>query len=360
MRILFFILYCGYFMSTFAQQDTIVVTDYTKVMVGTEEKGEPYPITFLEGVQQTGFFINGQPDGKVRICHSEELFVWVNGKLFDVINDCSFYDPDELFEKANSDTIFVSLSSDKPLSNVTCELVVFEEQPVIKDQVSIPREVRSEFREFTIIALLLLLLLLGVIVSTYPARISYLIKKSFTLKVSAYEFVNTGFFSGASMYLLGFYSLALAFSGVYLDGLLKLGLFEISTSVWESLSSWIQFAGGIFLLFVVKWEMISIVAGLFRFRGLKNFQLFDFLNFNVVLLIPMLLFLVLDFILNSSSHTWVPSGFVKLFPTMLVLFVVWFTFKFVNNSICKKLIIISYLCTTEIIPLIILLRWFFK
>ncbi|MEP1034439.1 DUF4271 domain-containing protein [Ekhidna sp.] len=347
-------------MRAVAQQDTIVVIDYTKVMVGTDQEGELFPVTSLEKIQQAGFFVNGIPEGIMKICSSNELFIWVDGKLLDVIRDCSFYSPQKFFQNAQSDTIFVSFSSENSLASLKCELVIFEQLMVIRDQIPIHRNLRSEFREFVIIVLLALLFFLGIIVSAYPSRIAYLVEKSFTLKASAYEFVNTGFFTGPSMYVLTFYSLTLAFVGIYLDSLLSYGVFDKQNTLPEFFRIWFEISAGIFLLFIVKWLVISIVAGLFRFRDLKNYQLFDFLNFNLVLLTPMLLLLVIDFILNDFSRTWISSGFMLLFPLMLILFVLWFTLKFVNNSPRKKLSIISYLCATEIIPVIILLGWFFK
>ncbi|WP_370088878.1 DUF4271 domain-containing protein [Ekhidna sp.] len=343
-----------------AQRDTIVVTDYTKVMMATDSDGKIIPITALEGTGQAGFFINTRPEGQIRICHSDELFVWVNGKLIDVINECKFYEPSALYANADSDTLYVSLSSKSSLADLKCEVVIFEELLVVKDEVSVPRAVRSEFKEFTIIALLLLLGLAGVITASYPSRISYLVGKTFTFKISSYEFVNTNFLSGVSMNLVSFYALSLAFIGLYLNGLVDVEFVATPVSLGEYLWKWIQLSVLIFMLVMAKWVVITVVAQLFKFRGLKNFQLFDYLNFSLVFLIPVLLFLVVDFILNTSSETWISSGFIVLFPITLILFVVWFTLKFVNNSPRKKLVIISYLCATEIIPAIILLGFFYK
>ena len=348
------------FFGAIGQQDTIVVTDYTKLMVGADPKGQVFPVTSLDDVKQAGFFINGIPEGTLKICSSEELFIWANGKLLDVIDECKFFPPDEIFRHIDSDTIYVSFSSENDLSTLTCELVIFEELLVIRDQSAIPREVRDALSEFIIIALLALLLVLGIVVSAFPSRVSYLLEKSFTLKASAYEFVNTGFFSGASMYVLIYYSLALAFTGMYLDSLLSYGLFGISETLTDFIVTWLQVSAGIFMLFILKWIVITVVAGLFKFRDLKNYQLFDFLNFNLVLLTPVLILVILDFILNDPSESWISEGYLLLYPIMLILFVLWFTLKFVNNSPRKKLSIISYLCATEIIPVIILLGWFFK
>lgn len=357
-----FLLLVGFLalLSTSAQQDTIVIIDYTKVMVGTDRNGELYPVTSLENLEQGGFFINELPDGIMRICPSEEVFIWANGKLVDVISDCGFYEPSVFFEKIISDTVYISFSSENSLADLRCDLVVFEELQIIKDQIFLSRNTRNSFKEFTIISLLVLLIVVGIVISAFPSRISYLAEKSLTLKASAYEFVNTGFFTGASMYMLVFYSLALSFVGLYLDTILSFGLFGISNALVDFLINWMKIATAIFSLFILKWMVVSVVSGLFRFRDLKNYQLFDFLNFNIVVLIPALLYLVLDFVVNDFSKSWISPSFMMLFPIMLILFVIWFTLKFVNNSPRKKLSIISYLCATEIIPFIILLGWFFK
>lgn len=342
------------------QQDTIVVIDYTKVMVGADSEGNVDPITTLEGIRQAGFFMNGLPDGQVRICNPEELFVWVNGSLIATMKECEFFYPVDFFNDIKSDTIYISISSKSSLEDLTCDLVIFEQLTVIKDQVANPRETRSVFVEFTIIVFITLLVMIGFITSNYPSRMAYLFEKTFTFKASAYEFVNTGFFSGSSMYLLVLYSFLLSFTGVYLNALLDLNFFEIQISLTGYLLQWVRLAAGVFLIFILKWMMISLVAQLFKFRGLRNFQLFDFLNFNFVLLLPVLIFLTTDFIFNAPNHSWISDGFLILFPITIILFVVWFTLKFVNNSPRKKLVIISYLCATEIIPGIVLLGWFYK
>ncbi|MEQ9006385.1 MAG: hypothetical protein RLP12_00770, partial [Ekhidna sp.] len=182
------------FFTGFTQQDTITVIDYTKVMVRADSDGNVDPITALEGINQAGFFMNGRPSGQVRICNPYELFVWVNGRLLTTLKECEFFNPSDLFSGVKSDTIYISLSSKSSLEDLTCDLVIFEQLTVIKDQVASPREPRSIFIEFTIITLIILLVLVGIITSKYTSRMSYMLEKTFNLKVSAYVFLKTGFF----------------------------------------------------------------------------------------------------------------------------------------------------------------------
>ncbi|MEQ9468834.1 MAG: DUF4271 domain-containing protein [Ekhidna sp.] len=346
--------------SVSAQQDTIVIADYTKVMVGTDSDGAIYPITSLEGTSQAGLFLNSLPNGEIRICNPEKLFIWIDGQLFDHVEGCKFYKPSELFDYVKSDTIYLSLSTEGTLADLTCDLLIYEELVVVKDEVPVSREIRDSFSEFTIICLVILAFTLGVILSRYNTRVSYILERAFTFKISAYEFVNTSFFSTASMYLVSFYALSLSFVGLYMDEMLSTEFFGELNSTLEYLWLWVRLSVLVFSLFIAKWTLISVIAKLFHFRGLRNFQLFDFLNFNLVLLAPIIIFLVVDFIINLPAQSWVSHGFLVLFPVMLILFIVWFTFKFVNNSPHKKLIIISYLCATEIIPVIIILGFFYK
>ncbi|SNS53743.1 protein of unknown function [Ekhidna lutea] len=344
----------------FCQQDTVVVTDYTKVMVGTDVNGELFPITSLENVNQAGVFINGVPNGRIRICNPANLSIWVNGRLQDLIIGCEYYTSKDLFLSSKTDTLFLSFSSPHTLENLKCELVVFEDLLVIKDEISIQREVRNTMSEFVISSLIILTAFLGFILLKFPGRVSYLLEKAFTFKVSAYEFINTSFFGSSSMSLVAFYSLSLSFVAVYVNSLLGLNFFIYPTSFTEFIWSWLKIACGVFGLFIIKWLVISAVAALFRFRGLKNFQLFDFINFHTILLLPIMFFLVTDFIINTAAESWITDRMITLFPVGIILFVVWFTLKFVNNSPRKKLMIISYLCATEIIPVIIFLGWFYK
>ncbi|WP_420316895.1 DUF4271 domain-containing protein [Ekhidna sp.] len=359
MRSIFLLIFISISSSGFCQQDTIVIIDFTKVLIETNQNKRISPVTSLDQINRAGFFLNGYKNGSIRICNPEPLSIWTNGQLFEIIKGCQFIELENLMEK-EADTVFISLSSQNSLKNLRCELVVFEELKIIKEEISMPRTARDLFQEFLIIGWIILILILGFFIYRFPSRVAYLKNKTFTFKISAYEFINTNFFEGGSIYLTIFYSLGLAFALFYLNFSLSLDLFNSPISLILFLWSWIKTAIVIFGLIVSKWAIVSIVAGLFNFKGLKNYQLFDFLNFQTFLLIPILGLILLDFMFSHSIIGWISLDAVFLFAGSLILFIIWFTLKFVNNSPRKKLMIISYLCATEIIPAIILLGLFYK
>lgn len=346
--------------SLLARQDTLVVTDYGNVLLSTKEDSTLTPITSLSGITQAGFFLVGKPNGQIRICTKKETYVWVEGRLLDRVKGCAYYNPDSFLRLGQKDTVYISFSSDSGLKGLVCEQIVFDNGLVVKDDLTNPRSVRDAFAEFSILALVILCFLIGLIVIANPTRLAYIRQKTFTFKTSTYEFINTGFFSNASINLLIFYATSLGFVGTYLNKLLELGLLFDPNNLFDFFIAWFSLSAIIFLFLVAKWLLLSLVSMLFRFRSLKDFQMFDFLNFNLVVMIFILAFIIIDFIFNPSSLTWISGSFLLIFPLSITLFVIWFTMKFVTNSPRKKLVIISYLCATEIVPVIVLLGNFYK
>lgn len=360
MRLTHLFVFLLYSLIAHAQLDTVVVYDYTKVMVTVDANDRLTPVTDLTDLQQAGFFIIGQPEGNLKVCNETPLYLWVNGRLYARINGCDFFEPQELFSYAESDSIYVSLYAENHLSEIECQLILFEKLQILKEDPALPRLARNEFREFTIASILILLLLFAFLVIQHPSRVGYLSSRTFTFKISSYEFINTNFLSSASIILLLTLSFLLSFFVVYLDQHLMLEILTENDSFWRLLNSWMVIGGGITILLFIKWIVVSTVSALFQFREINNYQLFDFLNFLFVGGVVIFLGVVLDFVLNPHVNSWIGPGFVYVFMVVLILYIIWFTFKFVNNSPRKKLLIISYLCATEIIPAILIFGWFLK
>jgi len=340
--------------------DTITLVDYTQVMIKSEEGNRVQPITALDKTKHAGFFLYGQPDGVIRFCAEHETFLWVDGRLDQVIDGCYYLNPAQLFQQNRLDTVYLALSSRESLEGLICDLVIYEELRIVKEEVAISRSVRDYFREFTACICLILLITIGYIYSTYPSRINYIIAKAFSIKKSSYEFINTAFFSASSFYLLIFFSVMSAFVLIYLNSILEIQFFFNPEQFGEYWLTWLQMSGGICLIILMKWLLVSIVSRLFRFRGWDEFQLFDFLNISTLVMIVATIIVTLDFIFFSANNSLIGSSLLFIFPISFLLFIFWFTFKFVSNSPRKKLVIFSYLCATEIIPVVLLMGILYK
>lgn len=343
-----------------AQVDTVVVKDYAKVLITTDNSGAIIPVTELGVVKQAGFFLNGMPEGKIRICNDDELSVWTDGKLLRTLSECEFIDPKLLFQFSKKDTIYMSFSAASKFENFRCELVIFEEYQLLRDESSKPRNTRSAFQEFNIIALIILLCSFAIFTSSFPSRLTYFLSKTFSLKASAYQFTNTSFFYRANVYMAFIVCMTIAYEIIYIDQKIDLAFVTSPVDLGEFLLLWSTITAWIFSFYFVKRFLVQIVAGLFNMRKLRDWQLFDLVNFMGYFVLVLFIVVLWDFILKSSGDSWISSYFSSYFIFVLLLFEIWFIAKFVTNSSYQKLLIISYLCATELIPAIFIMVWFFK
>ncbi|NQZ75368.1 MAG: DUF4271 domain-containing protein [Ekhidna sp.] len=341
------------------QSDTIVLTDYSKLLIQVNSKGELSPVTGNPNLQDAGFFITANDDGMLKFCNSEQTSIWVEGRLASIIDHCDFIPIDDLKQLASSDTFFVSISAANSLKNLTCQHVLFEDLRVIQEEVAFSRNTTDSANEFIIIALVLIVFFTGFMVARHPSRSSFLFQKTFTLKSSAYELVNSSFFSEASFLLFGIFSIIASFILVYLELRFDYGFISNDLSVMQIFFFWCKCALFLFLLFLAKYLFVTLVAALFGFKGLRDYQLFDFINFHSIVFCGIFLLTFVDFLMGKTGVI-IESKFLWIFPSVLITFIIWFTSKFVSNSPRRKLMIISYLCATEIVPVVILLGYFFK
>ncbi|MEQ9402565.1 MAG: DUF4271 domain-containing protein [Cyclobacteriaceae bacterium] len=344
----------------FGQSDTIIVRDYSKIFITINNSGEIEPVTNYAQVKKAGFFLNEVPEGMLRLCNKNELFVWANGKLIFSLIGCELYSQEELFRHTQSDTLFISLSSPVGFEDLKCEQVIFEELRILKEDVSEPRQIRDSFREFSTIAFIFLIAVFAVYAAGFSGRLNFFMNKTFSLKASSYEFINTAFFGRANITMVVILSFAVAFEILYVNQKVDLKIFPELVTLKNYLVMWLVVTLWILAFFLAKRILIQIISGMFQMKKLRDWQLFDLVNFSGYFILILFIVILWDFVLKNSNESWVISYFAHYFIAILLLFEVWFIIKFVINSSYQKLLIISYLCATELIPSILIMAWFFK
>ena len=279
MRLFLNLIFFIYSIFLFSQSDTIVVADLTEIMV--EVKGSRLTaVTDLENVEKAGFFIEESLVGSIRICNDEKTFFWINGSLLDVFSGCNVYDLEDLNSDFQSDTLFVSLYSKEGIQHLTCENVIFQSQQVVKTLSGDIRHERDLFNEFLIVGIVTIILCYGWTLNTNPNRRNYLLRKSFSLKLSSYEFVNTTFLNQSNFQFLALLSIIAGL--LFCAGSVLNNLEAGSHTLLSLVMRWLSISGITFLLLLFKWLLASVVSALFRLKKMNDYQLFDFENFMLI------------------------------------------------------------------------------
>lgn len=344
-----------------ADADTVVVTDFTNAMVFAEADGKLQPIVDLSAHVSSGVFLDNKIEGIIRVCNPSPISVWLNGKFFKRIEQgCEMLDIKELIAFAGEGRFFVNIHARDNLAQLRFEEITIRQSLVLAEQENLNRPVRDYFREFTITGLIFILLMVNILAFSRSSRINYVLRRTFSFKTSSYELVNTQFISvvGLSFCLLASIIIGFFWSYLVLGNLPE----ELANRMtYEAfIFKWLRASGIIFSLFIIKWILALLFGSLFDFKRISEFQLFDFVNICLIFSGLLLTILCFDFIFNLTVSAWMDKKIIAIILIILGSFIIYFGWKFVNNSPDKKLLIISYLCATEIMPAILLIGWFFK
>ncbi len=126
------------------------------------------------------------------------------------------------------------------------------------------------------------------------------------------------------------------------------------------LLGWFSFFGMILVLFLFKYILISILSFLFGLEDKINFYFVEFLRMSMIFY--SILFLVVGYTIISKFYLVqdLLDNLVMLIVVFNMLRFILLYFKFRSTVPLKKLHLFSYLCTTELIPIIIGIRFFIK
>ena len=342
-------------------RDLIVLENYVQVLMTITPEGNIEPVNELDNEQSAGLFLSRFEYGQIRICNNDELAVWVDGKLvFIITKGCDLVDPGYFFKYSRSNKIHLSFSASS-FDGFKCERVApGSNQIEKKEKGPSPRSVRVPFREFNIIAISLLILCFSFLVKEYPSRLNFFLKRTFLLKVSSYQSVNTNFWGWVNMAMTFILSLCIAHQSIYIGHYTGVLHYGPAAGLGMYLLNWVQITLMIWTFFILKKIMVQFTGVLFNLRKFRDWQLFDLINF--VSYFALILFMIIlgDFIIRHPSGDTIHSSFSMYYMFVLISFEVWFLIKFIINSSHRKFLIISYLCATEFIPSIIFIEWFFK
>ncbi len=347
-------------MPLYGQQDTVVLEDLTKALVSLTESGLAKPVLDAKETNSGGLFIGANSGDVIRICNEDKISVWVEGRLVSVIDQgCEIHSVEALTKIANKDTFYLHFYSEATFEKLRLDRIAVISETEKLGTFGLKRSVRNPYREFLIVGLIFLLSAFGFISMRFPNRIKYLYSRGFSLKESSYELVEVEFFKPAGWSFGIFLSLMMGFFWVsFTQPTYQIGSegFDLGTLSLE----WVKTSGLVLLLLVGKWILATIVSGLFSTSKIYEYQLFDFINASLSLGFMLFVVFYVDFIFELRLLRGETNEIYIFIVLQLIISMLFLALKFVNNYPHKKLLIITYLCATEIFPAIILIGWFYK
>lgn len=327
-----------------AQQDTILVQELSSAWIRYEDNSLVQAFSD-DGINVGGFFLLSESiDEQLLSVCGDQVDIWVNSRLLQShLDSCSVYNLRELKTFYQSDTLYFTLSSEN-FSSIQATLFQLEASVEARYQLPMKKEARLQDGIWLLFFVCLLL---------FGALLKSLHEPTFRQLVTAgywkgkLEADATATLSISHVLLIILAALLIGFQQV--SNIYREDIDQVISMFWRS-------ASFVLLFMLLKIVVIRAIARLFRFYRFDGAQIREYLFFLNSLLLLMLLvewsaFWFFDYQFESQFFGPVFCIIISL------LFLIWLFIRFPRSLSNRNLHIISYLCTTEILPTFVLASW---
>ncbi|HEX5167700.1 MAG TPA: DUF4271 domain-containing protein [Cyclobacteriaceae bacterium] len=286
--------------------------------------------------------------------------IFINGKLKGSYSSAINFNIDSLRIEFHSSNFLIAIHKERINSkNLLTKIISTKNDSGHSSLNELPRP-DTYFRDFALVGILVLLIFLVAMNQLTKLDMSFFsVKKLF----SSYESEDSQLYpriaSGSNMLFFIFCSLTLAF---YMSIIFHFTAewFDItwyfsSSTFWTAVWQWIKFSLVLLMAFVLKMLLVFFLSRLFGFKELFGFQIFSWIRILMIMFGFMNVILVLYFI-SRGSNPEVYIIFFWLIALVLLLWVIMLLVKVARRTDYSLFHIFSYLCATEIIPLLISIK----
>ncbi len=361
--LLFFILVQALFVS--AQQHRVVVKDlsgqfklFSKGEYLNPDSVSPESNTIYIGVDADEFKGNF-----VEIENEEPLLLFINGQLAaHLAAGKKIFNLDSLSSGYTSQLTFALHNQLKSKPDCAVKIIAFVS--AASDDYDLAERNRNRFHDFSIIACGILLVFFVLLYRSNPQLLfDYLnFIKLFSVQEREENVLSTKIVASGNLLFYGIASMLLSFLlmavNFYARGSWSWMQDKDYQDVARLLFSWISLSVFLFALLILKSLIVFSFSRLFDFAEAATIQFFNFIRlvFMISLLIGVLL--IIYFVFEVS----VKQSFMNLFYVMSWVFAFWIPIvflKLLKRSSYSTFHLFSYLCATEIFPVVIVVKLLF-
>ncbi|XOV92719.1 MAG: DUF4271 domain-containing protein [Bacteroidota bacterium] len=318
------------------------------------------PVTSLS--DHSLVYLNLEPYTKedtIKICHSSPIDLWINNQLFfrELPGGCDKFRLNDLIQKANQDSIILSISYDR-YTSLKASVIIDNNRLDVKDFSS--HRGPNKVSDFYLQALLIIIITLSILKFFFPNKFERLLSNPLASRTASdLDEFYTGFWHIENLITTILFSMIAAVQILYIQQELVIWPY-LNTWGDSFFQQWLFVTGLVFLLLLSKYIFSRLMSMLLQTRVLPNIQFQDFVQIFIWLSATCLILFFVDLYLIGDT-TFRLVNLAYLFSIIvLIAFQLWLYFKFVKFYSHKKLLIISYLCTTEILPVFLIIFWLVK
>ncbi len=311
-----------------------------------------------------GFYADLNTDNPevVRICIPQGTSVWANNQLIisETLEDCITAELSEWRRDLGVDSVFIVLHHKAGILASARINRALKAETSVADEIilkPLPRT-KSSIDQFVLTFIIIFLAILGFF------RLQFVrIFRSFTnlnrvLSFGVRDETVSGFrlLSGQSVTIHLLVSVLIGFFIVLYSQSFQTESATSATHVTR-LYEWLLYSVAILFFLMIKRVVIQLFGSMFQLRGAMYLQVFEYLRSIFLFFSAALVLYVLAFYLWSPASIWIVNHLFGIAVGCISFTLLLVFYKLAFETRYQKLHLFSYLCATEILPAILLLKW---
>lgn len=304
------------------------------------------------------------PYKEINIQQPNSFSVWINHQLVAKAGGKASYSTDSLRNIYGANILLSVHSSNNLSRNLSVSLnSVFQPEVIFEDKNQLARERQlSSFPDFIATGFVILLLLMALLRISYPKIFREYFNPAavFFPRVSVDTLIMSRQFNPGTFLALVTFSFLVIFVLLALINWQNelppfLEFFGSESYGWLMLILGIGFVIT-FLVFLIKFIHLSICSYLYGLEHFKAIHFFDYIRISSIIYMVVLVWILYNFFFLSSpitsSATVALTALIFLFVVRIIIILI----KLIRTANLRFSYLFSYLCTTEIIPLVVVLK----
>lgn len=355
------------FTSVFAEKKFSILKDLRADWM-TYEDGSYKPLDRLPltGLNTIYFALKAgdYPGASLRLRYDKPFFLFLNGKVAAEYRGEVVMNIDSLLRAAPRSELRVAIHGEDINERELKTEIVSKGVSAPPDTLNV-RKPYSHFRDFVVLSGLLIILLFLAELRLNPklAADYFSVSRMFSSREVEDSLASARLTSGSNVqfYLLcslmtGFYLLIILYN---LPASYALPARFQATGFWMTGWQWLKLSAIIFMVFMLKLAIIFSMTRLFGMRGMARFHFFNWMRLLLLVFGTATVIVFIYFISRGDSPVFFVF-FLSLVVAALIAWIVVAIFKLTGRTGHSIFHLFSYLCATEIIPLLITVKVLFQ
>ncbi|MBT1702681.1 DUF4271 domain-containing protein [Chryseosolibacter indicus] len=302
-------------------------------------------------------------DELVYIHSRKPFYIFVNGKLLTEVKGTAKLKIDSLAAALESKSWTFSLYQTK-FDEHDLKTYVISEDPVLTAANDI-RKPESFFRDFVVLIGLLLIVFFVVIIRLKSKLSSdyFSVNRILSLREGEDNQSHSRFAISSNM---AFYVFASLLMSLYLLIVFynlpddyKLSQSFAATGFWGAVWLWLKLSVLVFCILFAKLVLIYFLSWLFGIYGIAGVHFFNWMRLLLLSSSSLIVILFVYYILRGLD----PAIYITLLSMVIIFFLIWIVIVFLklNNRVEHTMFhLFSYICATEVIPLLVTIKVLFQ